>query len=207
MWSGIYCPLVVIFALALAGCSMGHGASEYQTLAGTPNRDSLTAQELNEDGLRLIEQGDLEGAERKFRKSLEHDLYYAPAHNNLGLVLLQTERCYEAAWEFNYAAKLVPRGSEPRENLGLLYENLGRLDRAVAEYEAALEIDPDSLVTMRHLARTLVKAGRKDDRLKSLLEKLLLIPSDGRWDVWVRGQLVRLDRAESEAEPFQLSTP
>jgi Flp pilus assembly protein TadD len=158
--------------------------------------------------LALIKTQDLQGAEEKFREALEHDLYYAPAHNNLGLVLLQTERYYESAWEFDYAAKLAPESPEPRQNLGLLYENLGHVDQAAETYEAALEIDPDNVVAMRHLARAYVKNDRKDDLLKRLLEKLLMIPSDHQWDVWIRGQLVRLGRGdEGQEQPFGHDPP
>jgi len=160
------------------------------------NRDSQTAQTLNEEGLRAVDEGNLTRAEEKFRAALTHDLYSPAAHNNLGLVLLETGKYYEAAWEFDYAAQLLPRATAPRQNLALLYENLGRLDRAIEGYEGVLEIDPDNLTAMRHLARAYVKADRKDDKPKRLLEKLLGIPADRQWDAWIRGQLVRLDRAE-----------
>lgn len=91
-----------------------------------------------------------------------------------------------------------PDAPEPRDNLGLLYEALGRLDRAIGEYQAVLEIDPDRLVTMQHLARAYVKAGKKGDELKNLLEQLLATPQDKQWDVWVRGQMIRVGRPEDD---------
>jgi len=50
----------------------------------------------------------------RIHKSLtvEHDSYYAPAHNNLGLTLLQSQRHYEAACQFDYAAKPMPHALE-----------------------------------------------------------------------------------------------
>jgi len=150
-------------------------------------------------------QRNLTDAELHFREALEHDLYYAPAHNNLGLALLQTGRCYEAAWEFEYAAKLAPYSPEPRANLGLLYENTGRTDRAVSEYDSALAIDPSHVTAMRHLARVYVKTGHTGPRLKTVLEKLFQSPGDVEWDRWVRSQLIRLGRAEKSDEPFELN--
>ena len=142
----------------------------------------------------MVEAANLEGAKTKFQQAVQADLYYAPAHNNLGLVLMQMEDYYEAAWEFQCAAKMMPHAPEPRTNLGLLYENLGRLDPAMAAYEASLEIDPANIVAMRHTSRVYVKTGRNDDKLKDALEKMLSIPDSGQWDYWARGQLIRLGR-------------
>lgn len=200
-WANRLCFILATLMIVPA-CSSTRSASRYRTVPMSPRRDSERAQRLNDQGLLHVEKDHLEKAERAFREALEQDLYYAPAHNNLGLVLLQTQRYYEAAWEFDYAAKLNPRAIEPRQNLGLLYENLGQLDRAVTEYEAALEIDPNHVVAMRHLARVYIKAGRQDNGLKDLLERLLHIPSDREWDVWIRGQLIRFGRAANEEQPF-----
>jgi Tfp pilus assembly protein PilF len=164
------------------------------------SRETSQAEILNNKGLNDIEDGDFDRAEANFRHAIEKDLYYAPAHNNLGLVLLKRERYYEAAWEFDSAAKLAPAEPEPWTNLGRLYERLGRMDQAVSEYEAALKLSPENFVAMRHLARAYVKAEHRDDRLKRLLERLLLIPGDVQWDAWARGQLIRLGRA-SDQEP------
>lgn len=170
----------------------------YRTLPQNSTRDTLKAQAFNDEGLRLIEEGEFDVAEAKFRAALAHDVYYASAHNNLGLVLLRSNRHYEAAWEFQYAAKLAPRTAEPRGNLGILYENIGRLDQAISEYEQALQIDPDSVETMGHLARAYVKTGQKKAELAKLLDDLLLLSDDGQWDFWVRGQLIRLGRSKNE---------
>jgi len=203
-WANRACFILATLMMIVPACSSTRSASRYRTVPIAPRRDSQRAQSLNDQGLLLVEKDNLEKAEQAFREALEQDLYYAPAHNNLGLVLLQTQRYYEAAWEFDYAAKLSPHAIEPRQNLGLLYENLGQLDRAATEYEAALEIDPNHVVAMRHLARAYVKAGRQDSGLRDLLERLLHIPSDREWDLWIRGQLIRLGRSDNEGQPFKL---
>ncbi|MCH8243712.1 MAG: tetratricopeptide repeat protein, partial [Planctomycetes bacterium] len=92
----------------------------------------------------------------------------------------------------------APNAVEPRQNLGVLYESLGRLPRATAEYESALEIDPNSVVTMRYLARAYVKSDENKKSLKQLLNKLLGIPQTHEWDEWLRGQVIRLGRSADE---------
>jgi Flp pilus assembly protein TadD len=182
--------------LLCSACSV-RSARDFAPAGQGRDQNTPSAQRLNALGLEAIEKGDLNEAEDCFRKANACDLYYAPAHNNLGLVLLRKKAYYEAAWEFEYAARLAPASPEPRDNLGLLYEHIGRLDQAAAEYEAALAIAPDNLATMQNLARAYVKADRRDDRLRQVLEKILLQPpSNPQWDVWARGQLVRLGRPD-----------
>jgi len=196
---------VIVGLLVIGACVSQDGRAAYRTVSEGTGRNSLAAERLNRRGLRAVEDGEPAAAERFFRESLSEDLYYAPAHNNLGLILVQTDRHYEAAWEFDYAAKLVPRALEPRANLGLLYERVGQLDRAMDAYEAALKIEPENLVTMRHLARAMIKADRRGDRLKTLLERLLQVPGDTQWDAWVRGQVIRVGRPEGEMTPVRFN--
>lgn len=189
-------PIPVAMCLLATACAGGEPGVRYRTIPHGTVRDTTVARRLNDQGLSAVEKNDLQTAEERFRQSLEHDLYYTPAHNNLGLVLLQTERYYEAAWEFEYAQRLAPSAVEPRDNLGLLYEQIGRLDRAIDEYEHARKLDPKQLAPMQHLARAYVKVGRDDEKTRNLLYELLAIPQDRQWDEWVRGQVIRLGRPQ-----------
>lgn len=185
----------------MAGCRSTKSPN-YQTAAPGGNRDSVTAQKLNDEGLAQTAKGDWDEAARLFRCALDKDLYYSPAHNNLGLALMNAGQYYEAAWEFEAAAKLAPTAVEPRVNLGRLYEATGRMDAAIGQYESAAQLAPQDGATMRHLARAYIKSGKKDDRLKDALEKILLTQGEPQWDAWARGQLIRLGRDGMEEETF-----
>ena len=54
------------------------------------SRNSLSTQQLNDQGLARAEQGKLQEAEAAFRQALEANLFYAPAHHNLALILLRS---------------------------------------------------------------------------------------------------------------------
>lgn len=203
--AGIRVIASAVLAVLATGCQSGKRSPNYQTGSGVAERNVAVASRLNESGLALIEKGEFKQAEELFREALTHDLYFASAHNNLGLTLLEQDRHYEAAWEFDFAAKIAPGAPEPRANLGRLYEELGRLGAAIDQYEAALKMNPRVLDTMRSLARAYVRAGRNDERLTDLLEELLSIPSDYQWDAWVRGQLIRVGRVEDGASPILMS--
>ena len=84
--------------------------------------DSRLARELTEKGLVAFDTGDLAEAERLFREAVDVDVAFGPAHNNLGKVYFELEKMYLAAWEFEYAIKLMPHHPGPRNNLGLVLE-------------------------------------------------------------------------------------
>ena len=186
----VHAAAAVAVAL-LCGCSTrGPGQLSYQTLSERRSRDGQLAQERNRQGLEAIEKGEFDKAEKLFREALEADLFYPSAHNNLGLALLKRQRWYEAAWEFEYAAKLMPKSVEPRHNLGALMERAGRLDRAEQCYEEALAISPDDIEVMGHLARVYVKTQRRPERLRELLKELAYRSDANGWDVWARRKLM-----------------
>lgn len=186
-------PRHALVLVVLAGCAQAGTGPGYETLPQSAHRDSLTAQRFNAQGLKAVEATDLETASEAFRRALEADLWYAPAHNNLGLTLLHEGRAYEAAWEFHYAAKLMPGSVSATNNLGLVMERVGRLDEAIELYHDALKISPENIEVMGHLARAYVKAGHQDRSLEDLLKELTLRGSDG-WDLWARQHLIRLGR-------------
>lgn len=184
------------FCLTAAfGCASSTSPSAYESFSDRRYRNSLRAQELNEQGLSCVRAGDYAKAEEYFRKALEADLFYAPAHNNLGLTLLQAQppKPYESAWEFQYAAKLTPHSAEPRNNLGLVFEHVGRLEDAEKWYAEALEIEPQNIEVMGHLARVYVKANKKSAKLKDLLAELAY-RGEGGWDQWATEQLLKAER-------------
>ncbi len=110
-------------AAFLAGCSAPpRTASPYSTNRERTFKDTYAAQQANNRGLKQIEAGDYDAAEKSFREALGRDICYASAHNNLGLLLLRQKRWYASTWEFAYAAKLQPQASQPHGNLGLVFE-------------------------------------------------------------------------------------
>ena len=91
----------------------------------TAQRNEKSAREANERGLKFVDADKFNEAEAAFREAIQHDLRYAAAHNNLGLVLLTQGNLYHAAVEFRMASRLDPNAKEPVENLAQLYQRLG----------------------------------------------------------------------------------
>ena len=80
--------------------------------------------------------------------------------------------------------------------MGLVFERVGNLDGAIAEYEKALEIDPNNVQVMGHLARAYVKSGEEPEDLRKLLKRLSFQNPGGTWDQWARTQLLTLGAEE-----------
>jgi len=186
--------LALGLAVGPVGCALtGPASNPYATLQQHQARDTYAAQHHNDKGLEAIQKQDYTAAEAAFRAALEADVFYPAAHNNLGLALLEQGRIYESAWEFQYAAKLMPKSAQPRHNLGTLMERVGHLDEAEKFYSEALSIEPENVEIMGHLARVYLKADRRDETVRELLRKLALRADRGTWDRWARQWLIRLE--------------
>ena len=186
-----------IFALlGLACCVACQGTgdrrtSPYSALEGE-ERQTAKAEELTKKAADLI-LTDPKTAERLLRDALARDLFFGPAHNNLGVILLNAGDLYGAASEFEWACKLMPGHPDPEVNLGLTLERAGRDGDAMVSYSAALEVYPGYVPALQALARATLMEGRDEPRLREWLETIALQGEDG-WRDWASQQLTRLDR-------------
>lgn len=153
-------------------------------------RNTVRAEELSREAARLIG-SDPGHAEQLLRQALAADLFYDPAHNNLGVVYLERGMLYEAANEFEWARKLMAGHPDPRVNLAITLDRAGRGDEAVAAFESALQVQPGYLPAVQGVALLTVKAGRDDERLEGWLEEIAM-RANGSWDTWARAERVGL---------------
>ena len=157
-------------------------------------RSSLIAEERNLEAADLI-YSDPPEAERLLREALTADIYFGPAHNNLGVLYLEQGKLFEAANEFEWARKLMPGAPDPRMNLALTLEVAGRVTEAIAEYETALEVSPEHVPTMQAMAKLLMQRDVEDPRLPKLLEDVAMRASDENWRSWATDHLATRNAA------------
>jgi Flp pilus assembly protein TadD len=195
---------LALLASVAGGC--GHDAdpdpTPYETIRTAPNRDTDTARALHEEATALIREGRLEQAEGKLRSALTADTFFGPAHNDLGIVYLRTKQHYLAAWEFQYAAKLMPDHKEPLHNLGMVYEAVGRFGEAAEWYNKALELAPESGEVAGSLARAQIRSNEVTPQTLELLQKVVMRHPDPTWVDWAREQSTLLaPKVGSEPSP------
>jgi Tfp pilus assembly protein PilF len=190
-WSASVAAAIAVLAAvaALAACKAARPRGPYDAQAES-QRDSVKAEHLTREAADLIE-SEPERAEKLLRQALSMDLYFGPAHNNLGVVFLAQGKRYEAAQEFEWAKKLLPGHPDPRVNLGLCFEDAGRLDETLEHYATALEVHPGYLPAIQGAASATLRMGRPDQRLRGWLDEIALRGESADWRGWAIQQRTR----------------
>jgi Flp pilus assembly protein TadD len=177
------CLLLTCFAaLALPACRTTQASGPYEP-ASEDTRRTVEAERLCKQAADLIGVEPAE-AERLLREALSKDLFFGPAHNNLGVLFLEQGKLYEAASEFEWARKLMPGHPDPRVNLALTLERAGKTDDAIATYGAALQVYPDYLPAVQGIACLTLRSGRSDERLHGWLQDIAIQSPPGPWRDW-----------------------
>ena len=99
-----------------------------------------------------------EEARAEFSRAIALDPKMAPAHLNLGLVLMDSEPG-AAAEAFRHAAELQPAESRPRFLAGFALENAGKFAEAIEQYRGALALSPGDYEYHFALGRVLLRTG------------------------------------------------
>jgi len=188
-------PIALACLASVLGACAGNHATEPYHVPSAISRDPSAAQRLTLQAADIID-SDPQQARQLLEAALTADLYFGPAHNDLGVLCLKQDQLYEAANEFEWARKLMPGHPDPRLNLALTLERAGRIEEALATYDTALEVYPDHIPTMQALARLQVRARKTDDRTTRMMREIALAGESPQWRDWARGQL-----AERAASP------
>jgi eukaryotic-like serine/threonine-protein kinase len=120
--------------------------------------------------------------ERQYITTRYHDIVTGDAQKRIDTLRLMSDT--------------FPRDFAPRNNLGVVYLEMGRLDQALEQFRAAVTLAPDQRLPNMNLANTLVAVGQIDEA-KGAFERTLAIgdSSDARAGAYLRAYLAG-DRAE-----------
>ncbi len=160
--------LVPVAAALLAACASG------------PTPRQREAAEIHTNlGTEALRAGRSQEALREFEEALRSNDDLAEAHLGRGLVLeFSFGRTDEAEKEYRRAIALKPSMSEAHNNLGQLLAGRGRLDEALAEFDAALANmyyrEPYS--ARFNKGKVLEALGRREEALAELRTCLTLNP-------------------------------
>jgi Tfp pilus assembly protein PilF len=199
--------VVTVLASLVYGCQSHTLAGGYQTFPKDPRRDTDAARQHNAAAVKLIADDRLDDAEKELKDALTADLFFGPAHNNLGTVYFKQKKYYYAAWEFQYAAKLMTDSPQPRNNLGLVYEEVSRPDDAAKWYDEALQLAPDSTEATANLARLRIRNNQKDDRTRQLLGDVVMKDTRPDWVAWARKELALMGTPVAPGSAESLAMP
>jgi protein O-GlcNAc transferase len=99
-----------------------------------------------------------EEAKAEFSRAIALDPKMAPAHLNLGLVLMDSDPT-GAAEAFRHAADLQPAESRPRYLAGYAFEHAGQFPQAIDQYRSALAISPKDYECHFAMGRVLLRTN------------------------------------------------
>lgn len=184
---------VAAAACVLGGCGGDARGGPYQAQAGQ-RRDIQQAEELYQQAVALLTD-DPQRAKGLLQEALGKDLYHGAAHNNLGVLLLEEGRLYDAAEEFEWARKLLPGHPEPRVNLAIALQRGGKHREAIDAARTALEVRPGHLLALQTLAWVQVREGLEDQQTVGCLDAIIERSEDPTWKDWAARQRLRLESA------------
>lgn len=183
-------PVSLLATMLVVGACVSKPESPYVGTAEAA-RSPAEAERLTKEAVAIIDTEPAR-AEELFRRALAADLYHAPAHNNLGTLLLRRGKLYEAAGEFEWAKRLMPGHPDPRMNLALTLEIAGRNEEAIDTYRTALEVYPDHIATMQALTRLQVRTSKTDAETQRMLSEIALRGESSEWREWAKRQSLLL---------------
>ena len=183
--------LSLLIPLVVCGCASDntHKGANYETIKANPKRDPDAAAKLNKHGVEALSKGKFEKAEKHFKEALIKDVDYGPAHNNLGRLYFDQGKNYLAAWEFEYATRVMPRRGEPYNNLGMVMERVDKMEQAIDAYEMANMLCPDHPEIIGNLARAWWSHDKTNLRTRGLLDQLVFVDCRPDWVAWAKEQI------------------
>lgn len=146
-------------------------------------------------GAAYVAKGDDVRARRLYIRAQRFEEYLGEAWNNLGAIAYREGKLQESLWYLRRAAKKAPRSALVRYNLALSLSAFKDVDKALAEIEAGLALDPKhvGLTYLRGVA--LLRKGEAGLARQAFEAALALDPNHGD----ARHNLDLLERMERRA--------
>ncbi len=175
--------MVAMLGMMIASCAKAPRKPE--AALDTPEHHVFT-------GNKLLDKGDIQGAQREFELAVQLDRKYSPAYVGLGLVDAHLNY-FEKAYENMKKAKSLAEKPEDKVNarVGMirLYSMERKekwLNKAEDEFEDAVKIDPKSSAAYFYMGKA-YKYGYDFDKAGTTFKKVLelndrfLIEADNEW--------------------------
>ena len=120
---------------------------------------------------------DWSGAEREYKRAIELNRSYAPAHQGRGTYLQALSRFDEAVAERKRARELDPLSPWRTADVGYPFYWAGQYDQAIEHYRGALELDPNFFWSYLFIGEAYVEKGMHEAAIAEIRKAVAL--SDG----------------------------
>jgi len=156
------CGIALIIA---AHAIVGVGAASAQTIWDDP------AFALYQKGVEALNKKDFETADRLAGEAIQQYGTHVLAYYLRAQAAIAQSKWEAAAAALTKVNELYPTSFAGQRDLGLVYQQMGRIDDATRAYKAALALRPDQEDLSVRLAFMLVKENQ-DDRAEPILQQL-----------------------------------
>lgn len=119
-----------------------------------------------------------DGPEKLWTYTVIHNPTSWLAHNNLGNVMLQTDRPQQAIDEYEKSLAINPAGVEANNNLGFALVQEHRIPEAIDHFEQSLKSNPHFALAHSNLADALAQVGRVPEAIDHYQQALRINPND-----------------------------
>ncbi len=156
---------------------------------------------LNEEGLKLLKDGKLAEAAKRFEQALQMIPVFADARFNLGLCKMRMKDYDGALAVFNKVIADVPDWPDAYVNAGIVLLNLGRGDEAVKMLEKAIKLDPTDPNIWLNLGIVYINTAQQKKGLAVLKEAAKRFPKNKEiWFAFIRELINQHRSLDVEAE-------
>ena len=140
------------------------------------SRPALRIEAELRHAVELHQGGNVEQAEKCYRKILEAEANHADALHLLGVIENQHGRHEQAVELIRKAILLHPERESYYSNMGNALKEQGKSDEAILAYQKAVELKPDFIEAYNNLGVTLKDLGRFDEAIACYSKALTIRP-------------------------------
>ena len=109
------------------------------------DKKNLTTEKIFSLAVQNQQKNNLQVAEKLYKVTLKTNPNHVNAHNNLGIILLQSGKPRKAIICFEKAIEINPNHADAHNNLGEVFRQLGELQKAKSCHQKAIEINPNHI--------------------------------------------------------------
>jgi len=170
----LYIPLIGLIGLAVAGLDQAEDRMSFVMRRVVAVTTAVVLALLAWESFNYADA--FSGPEKLWTYTLKRNPGSYLPYNNLGVVMLETNRIPEAIENYKKALQLNPGMAEALDNLGVAYSMNGQIQEAIAQYEEVLKCDPHSALTHANLGNALSHEGRVEEAIEHYREALRTDP-------------------------------
>jgi len=131
-------------------------------------KSTPSANEINEQGISLMQAGNFKEAENTFKKLTTGFPRFAPAYGNLGMILINEDRFDDAINILCQGTKIDPSHAGIHSNLAIAYYNRKQLMLAIEHFKISIDLKTTQTIIYDYLLASLAETCQWKEKEKQI---------------------------------------